>query len=160
MHSCDQRRFLDKFQSADFQTGEYIVKQGESGDKFFIIQTGEVCVVDEGQEKPRVLCILYDGHHFGEYWYVAHLASCEPCVTGVVPTPLRSLVREQPRNASVIAKTRTSTKYLERRHFRAFVKEDEKCGWCRFVCALRVLACTTLRPSPSQVCRCDQGARG
>ena len=47
------------------------MRQGEIGDRFFMMQSGEVCVVDEGTAdgKPaRVLCILYEGHHFGEFW--------------------------------------------------------------------------------------------
>jgi hypothetical protein len=47
---------------------EYIVRQGEIGDKFFIIESGEVEVVDEPPEgKRRVLCMLCEGCHFGEY---------------------------------------------------------------------------------------------
>ena len=60
---------MDSLQTAEFSKGDYIVRQGETGDRFFIIQSGEVKVVDEPPTgKPRVLCVLYEGHHFGEFW--------------------------------------------------------------------------------------------
>jgi hypothetical protein len=63
---------LESLQTASFNTGDYIVRQGELGDTFHIIQTGEVKVVEEfpalGSAKARgQLCMLYEGHHFGEY---------------------------------------------------------------------------------------------
>jgi CRP-like cAMP-binding protein len=68
-----QTRFAAGFQTAVFQPGDYIVKQGDVGDKFFMIEAGEVCVIDEsaGASMGKVLCVLSDGHHFGEYWWVA-----------------------------------------------------------------------------------------
>ncbi len=68
-----QDRLLASLKTADFQTGEYIVKQGDIGNKFYIIQTGEVVVVEEEAlvpgKKPRgKLLTLYEGLHFGEFW--------------------------------------------------------------------------------------------
>lgn len=57
----------------------------------------------------------------------------------------RSLLKEQPRNASVIAKTVTKTKFLERRHFMPFALEDTRCDARRacslFLCPISVALC-------------------
>uniref|UniRef100_A0A7R9UBQ4 cGMP-dependent protein kinase n=1 Tax=Pinguiococcus pyrenoidosus TaxID=172671 RepID=A0A7R9UBQ4_9STRA len=53
-----------KLQRETFPVGEQIIRQGDVGDKFFIIVGGCAEVVDEGEE--AVLTRLYPGHHFGE----------------------------------------------------------------------------------------------
>ena len=89
-----QELFLSCLHPASFDTGAYIVTQGEMGDAFFIIEDGTVSVEDGGLREPgarwdahppappRVLAQLYPGAHFGEV----------------------SLLRQQPRNASVVAR--------------------------------------------------------
>ena len=128
---------MARFQTAEYEPGEYIVRQGQLGDRFFIVTNGEVCVVDEGKDgsSSRVLCVLYDGHHFGEFWCVdprenllglRMMAVLRSSFRAVRRACQRSLLREQPRNASVIARTKTTTKFMDRAHFQPFAKEDAK----------------------------------
>nr|CCA14945.1 conserved unknown protein putative [Albugo laibachii Nc14] len=52
-----------------FQDGEYILRQGEEGDTFYIIIQGEVCCTARGtgaDDKEKQLMILQPGSYFGE----------------------------------------------------------------------------------------------
>ena len=75
---------------AAFADGDYIVKQGDVGDKFYIITDGAADVVQEKFENDQVerktLVRLYEGHFFGEM----------------------ALVFDEPRIASVFAVGKTS----------------------------------------------------
>ena len=70
---------------AHYNTGDYIFRQGEPGNNFYIIEKGEVEVLRVKKEKaePEVLAVLKEGEFFGE----------------------RALLESQPRVASVRART-------------------------------------------------------
>jgi CRP-like cAMP-binding protein len=93
-------------QEASFHDGDAIVRQGELGDRFFILVSGTVSVEElkPGADEPQVLTRLYAGCHFGEY----------------------SLLREQPRLASVVARGADPVvaKYLTKTAFLALVEQD------------------------------------
>jgi ATP-binding cassette, subfamily B, bacterial HlyB/CyaB len=64
-----QIRLLNKFTAVAASKGDVIVKQGDVGVAFFVIQTGSVAVVDETHpESNSLLCKLYTGNFFGESW--------------------------------------------------------------------------------------------
>ena len=51
----------------DFKTGDAIIKQGEDGDKFYIILEGECDVhVDRDDKKNHKVATLSKGEYFGE----------------------------------------------------------------------------------------------
>lgn len=52
----------DALEPVTFETGEYVFHKGDVGDRFYIIQSGEVSVVDDGKELTR----LGQGQWFGE----------------------------------------------------------------------------------------------
>eukprot|EP01039_Chlorochromonas_danica_P006130 gene6130-6750_t len=70
----ERSKILQNLQIREFKDGDYIIKQGEKGEDFFIIQEGSVKVVetrpspDKGWEAPVdvVLVTLREGHFFGE----------------------------------------------------------------------------------------------
>jgi len=99
-------RFMGCLQEASFHNGDAIVRQGELGDRFFILVSGTVSVEElkPGADEPQVLTRLYAGCHFGEY----------------------SLLREQPRLASVVARGADPVvaKYLTKTAFLALVEQD------------------------------------
>ena len=84
---------------AVFDDGDYIVKQGDVGDKFYIITDGAADVVQEkfenGNVDRKTLVRLYEGHFFGEM----------------------ALVFDEPRVASVFAVGKTSCLYLSKSAF-------------------------------------------
>lgn len=49
-----------------YKDGEIIIKQGTVGDSFYVIQEGQVEVVDESGGKEVVLAVLKDPDFFGE----------------------------------------------------------------------------------------------
>lgn len=69
------------------QRAQYIVRQGEAGDVFYMIVKGTVDVLetsvdpDTGKQRTRVLVQMFEGHYFGEL----------------------ALIYGEPRNASVRA---------------------------------------------------------
>lgn len=86
---------------AVYADGDYIVKQGDVGDKFYIITDGAADVVQEKYDNDKVvlerktLVRLYEGHFFGEM----------------------ALVFDEPRVASVLAVGKTSCLYLSKGAF-------------------------------------------
>ncbi len=86
-----------------FAAGELIVREGEPGDRLYILTEGHVEVVAEGAAgRARRLAELRDGDHFGEV----------------------ALLRGTPRMASVRALSATSALVLARQPFTALLREN------------------------------------
>jgi putative ABC transport system ATP-binding protein len=77
--------------------GDVIVRQGDPGDKFYLIRQGEVAVVAEEDGEKRMLAQLTDGDFFGE----------------------QALLTGEPRNATVTATKTTLLYSLGKDDFRA-----------------------------------------
>ena len=84
---AERAAVADVLKTEDFVKGETIVRQGDSGDSFFIIVSGRVSVVKDGKAVNR----LHKGDFFGEL----------------------ALIEEKPRAASVIADEPTRTVSLD-----------------------------------------------
>jgi len=79
-----------------FEPGQYIVREGESGTRFYIIYEGIVkCCKRNSQGKDEEMLRLHDQEYFGE----------------------RSLLNDEPRAASVVAVTHAECLVLERSDF-------------------------------------------
>ncbi|GLE02366.1 hypothetical protein PINS_up011204 [Pythium insidiosum] len=95
----DQDIVLSRLQPANFQDGEYIVRQGEEGTRFYMITRGEAVVTERDLRTPgspeRELTRLYEGHVFGEM----------------------SLIYSEPRTASVRAVGPVKCLYLSKADF-------------------------------------------
>jgi MFS family permease len=83
---------------AHYRAGEEIIRQGEAGERFYVISSGEVEVYEDGQFARREGV----GEHFGEI----------------------ALLRDVPRTATVLAKTDVGLMSLEREDFIAAVTRD------------------------------------
>jgi NADH:ubiquinone reductase (H+-translocating) len=75
-----------------FEPGQDIVRKGDVGNSLFVIQEGEVEVLDPDSPDPEPLAILGRGQHFGE------IAVFEKC----------------PRTATVRARTRVKVLQVRR----------------------------------------------
>jgi cAMP-dependent protein kinase regulator len=91
----------DALQAVEYDDGDIIIRQGEAGDMFYIIEEGE-CVVTQSRSihegvdsKPVTLMHLGPGQYFGEI----------------------ALLKDQPRAANVIAVGRVKALCLNRRDF-------------------------------------------
>jgi cAMP-dependent protein kinase regulator len=96
MSAYEKCKLIENLKEVTYPAGKYIIKEGQIGDKFFIISEGKLVVekVEDGEIKS--VNYLKDGDFFGEI----------------------ALIRNLPRQASV--KTLTSAKvfYIERSAFK------------------------------------------
>ena len=55
--------FMTALSVAEFAPGDFIVNQGDLGDRFYVIEKGEVTVEEAraGEAEPRLLTRLYSG---------------------------------------------------------------------------------------------------
>ena len=92
----------DKMRAEQHSHGDVIMRQGEPGDKFYLIRHGEVeVVVDEARK--RVVARLTDGDFFGE----------------------QALLTGEPRNATVIATKTTLLYSLGKEDFQAAIADSD-----------------------------------
>lgn len=60
-------KLAEKMGMAKFAKGDKIIRQGDEGDKFFLIRRGKVdVVIDDDAPERRVVNTLGEGEHFGE----------------------------------------------------------------------------------------------
>eukprot|EP00397_Hematodinium_sp_SG-2012_P041362 GEMP01045534.1.p1 GENE.GEMP01045534.1~~GEMP01045534.1.p1 ORF type:complete len:420 (+),score=96.47 GEMP01045534.1:245-1504(+) len=99
LHSLDNYEILqiaDALQSEEFNAGDYVVKQGDPGHKFFIIEEGKGVATKSIDGKEPVETMQYKrGDYFGEL----------------------ALLRNAPRTANIIATTKLKVLSLTRRTF-------------------------------------------
>ncbi len=86
-----------------YQPGDRIVVQGEEGREFFMIAEGEVDIIKRDGDRETVVNHLTAGAYFGEV----------------------ALIKDQPRNASVVATTETTCYVLDRDEFRAVIETSD-----------------------------------
>ena len=59
-------RVTNQLETARFQAGDTIIKQGEIADDFYIIAKGSVDVIEETPDGERIVATLTSGEYFGE----------------------------------------------------------------------------------------------
>lgn len=78
-----------------FKSNEYIIREGEFGDTFFIVTDGHARAVKKIDGKDKEVKKYSPGDYFGEI----------------------AILRKEPRQASVIATTATTVVYLDKDMF-------------------------------------------
>src|SRR5581483_10375614 len=88
----------ERMRRATYEAGRAIVRQGEVGDRFYLIRRGSVDVLmaQPGAE-PRKVATLKEGEFFGE----------------------RALITGEPRNATVVAREEVEAYTLDQADFQA-----------------------------------------
>ena len=91
-----------RMEEISLRPGEVVIKQGDPGDFFYIIKSGS-CQVSRNMENNKVLplAILKAGDSFGE----------------------EALLTEAPRNANVVAKSKTKLMRLAKKDFNQLLKD-------------------------------------
>ena len=89
----------DKMRAEQHSHGDVITRQGEPGDKFYLIRSGEAEVIVADDARKRVVAKLTDGDFFGE----------------------QALLTGEPRNATVIATKTTLLYSLGKEDFQAAI---------------------------------------
>jgi CRP-like cAMP-binding protein len=90
----EREAVVDQFTAVTFNRGDYIIRQGDQGDTFFIVKDGACSVMQKqmpGQQQVEV-ALLSSGDYFGEM----------------------ALLNDEARQASVIAKTKVELLRIDR----------------------------------------------
>ncbi|CAK85233.1 unnamed protein product (macronuclear) [Paramecium tetraurelia] len=98
MDPYERSHVADAIKSASFQKGEYVIKEGEQGDIFYMIEEGNLIATKtlvQGQDSVKVFQYK-EGDYFGEL----------------------ALLKDIPRQANVIAETEVKLIYLDRHSFK------------------------------------------
>lgn len=97
------RQINEMFKEENYEMGSYLIREGEPGDKFFLLANGKVEVNQEGPHGEKlVLNVLGSGDHLGEM----------------------ALFDDLPRNASVVALVPTAVLTLNRTQFLKLIEES------------------------------------
>jgi cAMP-dependent protein kinase regulator len=97
MEPYERSVLSDAFLPEVFQPGQYIIRAGEEGNKFYLIEEGEcIATKGHGEESKEVMHYNLPGQYFGE----------------------RSLIKNEPRAANIIAKTVCRLISLDRHSFK------------------------------------------
>lgn len=93
---------MDKLVEARYAAGQDIIIQGEKGDKYYIVKSGRVSVLQKkkGQEEYHEVAVLSEGDGFGE----------------------EALIRDDPRNATCRSVGETTVLVLEKKDFDLIMK--------------------------------------
>eukprot|EP00918_Siedleckia_nematoides_P015057 GHVU01032651.1.p1 GENE.GHVU01032651.1~~GHVU01032651.1.p1 ORF type:complete len:358 (-),score=81.75 GHVU01032651.1:461-1534(-) len=92
MEPYERAKLSDGLKERTFKDGEYIIRQGEEGDTFYLIMKGNPEAIKDGKTVKK----YQKGEYFGEL----------------------ALIRDQPRAANVVAKGPVTCAYVERRSFK------------------------------------------
>eukprot|EP00698_Gefionella_okellyi_P006725 TRINITY_DN160_c0_g1_i2.p1 TRINITY_DN160_c0_g1~~TRINITY_DN160_c0_g1_i2.p1 ORF type:complete len:1135 (+),score=246.60 TRINITY_DN160_c0_g1_i2:490-3405(+) len=76
MEDYDRARLSDAFEAREYNDGDYVVRQGDEGDAFYVIESGEALVIKNDQEVNELTL----GNYFGELALLTH----EPRAASVV----------------------------------------------------------------------------
>ena len=95
--SCLKTDTTDRVSHAHYEAGDFVIKQGDAPDSFYVIEKGEVDIVRTSPEKPdgEIIAVLGPGSFFGE----------------------AALINQQPRSASVRARTELEVVVMGRHVF-------------------------------------------
>ena len=115
---------MDILKEEKYEEGQYVIKQGENGSKFYIVLQGQLVAekTTEGNEFPRVVYNYKDGDYFGEL----------------------SLLHDVKRQASVRALSKVRLAALDRESFKRIfgdVEELLKKNESRYNMAEKELVC-------------------
>lgn len=100
MTPSDLTDVAQKMQAEEFAPGAVVIRQGDAGDKFYVIARGQAHVIIESATGTRAAATLGEGSFFGEV----------------------ALLRDQPRNATIQAGEPLLTYTLSKADFLAAVK--------------------------------------
>ncbi|PVU93220.1 hypothetical protein BB561_003382 [Smittium simulii] len=67
LESYERQKIADSLESVTYLDGEVVIKQGDKGDCFYLIEDGEAQVIKSSENnEPRYLDVLKKGSYFGE----------------------------------------------------------------------------------------------
>jgi cAMP-dependent protein kinase regulator len=94
MEPYERSVLSDAFIEEKFKAGDFVIRAGEEGNKFYLIEEGE-CVATKGEESKEVMH-YQPGQYFGE----------------------RALLKNEPRAANIVCKTDCTLVSVDRHSFK------------------------------------------
>lgn len=94
------KELLHQLEESSFKEGETIFKEGDTGNLFYIIKSGEVKAVSEKDGKEHLLSYMVEGDYFGEL----------------------ALMMDEPRSATIIATKDTECYTISRDNFNKLIE--------------------------------------
>ena len=96
LESYERHKIADALESKTYEEGQVVIKQGDVGDNFYLVESGEAVVTQTDEHgKDHVLVTLKKGSYFGEL----------------------ALINDKPRAATVTAKGRLKVALLGKKAF-------------------------------------------
>ena len=95
MDGYERSVLSDAFIEERFKAGDYVIRAGEEGNKFYLIEEGE-CIATKGEESKEVMHYNTPGQYFGEL----------------------ALLKNEPRAANIICKTDCTLVSVDRHSFK------------------------------------------
>jgi cAMP-dependent protein kinase regulator len=96
MEPYERSILSDAFVEEKYKAGDYIIREGEEGHKFYLIENGELIATKTINGKKEEVMLYKEGDYFGE----------------------RALLKNEPRAANIIAHTDCQLVSLERHSFK------------------------------------------
>jgi cAMP-dependent protein kinase regulator len=96
MDGYERSVLSDAFVEEHFKAGDVVIKEGEEGNKFYLVESGELVATKGPNEESKEVMHYKAGDYFGE----------------------RALIRNEPRAANVIAKTDCTLVSVDRHSFK------------------------------------------
>jgi putative ABC transport system ATP-binding protein len=93
----------DKLQVEQAEKGDVVIRQGDPGERFYLIRAGSVDVVVRDARGERVVAQLGEGQYFGE----------------------AALLRDEPRNATIVAREKCTFYTLGKEDFNDVLKRSK-----------------------------------
>lgn len=88
------RLIADCLESVEFDEGQSIIRQGDAGEEFFLVLSGEVEVRKREADSEREVGILKEGDYFGEIALLTDLPRQASCIARGGPVSCAMLRRE------------------------------------------------------------------
>lgn len=84
----------DCLETAEYQDGEPIIRQGDAGEEFFLVLSGEVEVRKREVDSEREVGTLKEGDYFGEIALLTNLPRQASCIARGGPVKCAYMRRE------------------------------------------------------------------
>jgi serine phosphatase RsbU (regulator of sigma subunit) len=89
-----QQYLVDKFVPSDFPAGALVCREGEIGDRLYVIESGQVQVIQAlGTEEERVLNVLGPGEYFGEMSLLERQGHRTASIISITPVKFFEMTR-------------------------------------------------------------------
>jgi len=71
LDESEKKVLMERMQRESFSMGEHVFKQGDTGDKLYVVERGTVCLIKSiGNELNKTVLVAFEGTIFGEFGFI------------------------------------------------------------------------------------------